>query len=156
MAALPHQRRSQQVMRLPVDHLVASLILVNGERVDAILFLPPGEEVARALTEGDPFLPVALAKGIRLVARTAIACIGIPAAPPKAAHDGDLPTERQVATVMLRGGAALEGELRWTGGFGANRTCDYLNEAASHVELHASDTTWYVAKSQIAWVEEAA
>jgi hypothetical protein len=153
--AAPHQRRSQQIMRLPVDHLVASLIFADGERAEAILFVPPGEDVARTFAEGDPFVPVALAKGIRLVARTAIAGIGIPVAPPALARDGDLPIERQTATVKLHDGTTLDGELRWTARPGNNRTRDHLNESAAYLELHTKETTWYVAKSHVAWVEEA-
>ena len=60
----------------------------------------------------------------------------------------------QAATIHLRSGATLEGELRWTAAIGQARTADHLNGDAETIELHAPNTTFHIAKAQIARVEE--
>ena len=146
----PDRPRSQQIMRLPVDTVAASIILDDGERFDAMLFLPPGDTVVRLFVDGDAFLPVAFRDRIRLVARAAISALTVAAEP----HDNDLPHEQQKATVRMRSGAMVEGELRWVGPHGRRRTVDFLNEDEAHIVVHGPGVTTYVRKAHVAWVEE--
>lgn len=140
-------------MRLPVDHVTASLILHDGDRSDVVLFVSPDEDIVRILGAREPFLSMMRAGKIALVARAAIAALGLPAIP--AIHqDGDLPVETQLASVRLRSGHVLEGELRWTGPAGAQRTSDFLNGDEPYIKVYANDTTHYVIKHHIAVVEE--
>ena len=144
--------RSQPIMRLPVDRVSAQLTLHDGERFEGILFLPGGEQVPELLSEGEPFIPVGHGNTVRLVARSALACIAIPSRPDLA--DADLPIERQQATIRLRSGAVVTGELRWTAPPGWRRTGDHLKDSARHVTVHGGGITTFVAKAHIAWVEE--
>ncbi len=146
-------RRSQVIMRMPVDHVAAALILHDGERFDGVLFVSPSEDIARVLAAKEPFMPVVRNGRVCLIARTAIASIAMPVSqePPK---DDDLPLEKQAATVKLRSGVLLDGELRWTGSAGQLRTADHLNSSDLHLELHSATTTYYVVKHHIALVEE--
>jgi hypothetical protein len=146
-------RRSQQIMRLPVDDVYATLVLHDGDRSEVILFVSPDEDIEHVLGAREPFLPVVRNGTIALVARGAIAAVGIPSVT-VLPIDGDLPVERQGASVRLRSGVTLDGELRWTAPAGAQRTADYLNADEPIVKVHAGDTTYYVVKSQIAVVEE--
>jgi hypothetical protein len=154
-----NMRRSQAILRLPVDNVLATLILHDGERCDVLLFVPPGETIGHLVSPGDPFVPMIKNARFCLVARTAIAVLGVVTGSETATSgddDGALPVERQRARVRLRGGTALEGELRWTGPEGRKRTADYVNDTAAFFVLHAGDppTTFYVAKAQVATVEE--
>lgn len=147
-------RRSQAILRMPVDYVDATLILHDGDRAEVIFMLPRGEDVARLVSEGDAFIPVMRNARICIVARTAIACIGVPAAAAPRADDG-LPVEKQRATVKLRSGMMIEGELRWTAPAGKERTADHLNNNdAPYVVVYATDTTYYVIKAHIATVDE--
>lgn len=149
----PNVRRSQAILRMPVDFTDASLVLHDGERSDVIFFVPPGETLARLVSAGDAFLPVMRNAKITIVARAAIAAVGV-ATKPAAASDGDLPCERQRAAVKLRSGTLLEGELTWTIVSGKQRTADYLNSDSPYFELHAGDTTYLVIKAHVATVQE--
>lgn len=146
-------RRSQVILRMPVDHVAAALILHDGERFDGILFISPSEDIARVLAAKEPFLPVVRNGRVCLIARTAIASIGVPASL-VVPQDGDLPVEKQMSSVKLRSGVVLEGELRWTGGAGQSRTADYLNTEDVHFEVHTETTRYYVVKHHVALVEE--
>lgn len=140
-------------MRLPVDHVTASLILHDGDRSDVVIFISPDEDIARILGAREPFLPMMRAGKFALVARAAIAALGIPTIPtlPK---DDDLPVETQVASIRLRSGHVVEGELRWTGAPGSQRTADFLNSDEPYIKVHTVTTTYYVVKHHIALVEE--
>ena len=151
-------RRSQAILRLPVDHVTAILILHDGHRSDVLLFIAPGEDVTDLLSPGDPFVPMVRNARFCLVARDAIAALGVPiSARAEPDDDGDsLPVERQDASVQLRSGVVLDGELRWTAPEGERRTADYVNDALPFIAVHATDadTTYYISKAQIATVEE--
>ena len=140
-------------MRLPVDHVTASLVLHDGDRSDVVIFVSPDDDIARILTSREPFLPMMRAGKIALVSRAAIAALGLPSVPsiPK---DDDLPVETQLATVRLRSGQLIEGELRWTSPPSSQRTADFLNSDEPYIKVHAAATTYYVVKHHIALVEE--
>lgn len=148
-----NQRRSQVILRMPVDHLNASLILHDGEHIDVVLFISPSDDIARVLGSSEPFLPVVRNGRVVLVNRSAIASLGVPAVP-VIPQDGDLPIERQPALIKLRSGATLEGELQWTGPAGRQRTADHLNADDMFFKIHTADRTHYVVKSHVAMVEE--
>lgn len=145
-------RRSQMILRIPVDQVAATLTLHDGERIEAQLFVRPGEDVAAMLASGPMFVPVRQTDGIRLIARAAIACMCVAAYHHRAS---DLPEETQKAKIKLRSGAVIEGELRFIAPPGQRRTVDHLNDTAEYLALHAIDTTTYIVKHHIAWVEEA-
>jgi hypothetical protein len=148
-----NQRRSQVILRMPVDHLNASLILHDGEHIDVVLFLSPSDDIARVLASNEPFLPMVRNGRVVIVARSAIASLAIPTVPP-IAQEGDLPIEKQPALVKLRSGATIEGELQWTGPAGRQRTADHLNADEMFFKVHTEDKTHYVVKSHVAMVEE--
>ncbi|HUQ04557.1 MAG TPA: hypothetical protein VM261_18780 [Kofleriaceae bacterium] len=153
MSGEPNMRRSQQIMRLPVEDVYATLILHDGERSEVILFVSPDEDIERVLGAREPFLPVVRNGKVALVARRAIAALGVSTVA-ETPVDGDLPVETQHASVRLRSGATLEGELRWTAPAASKRTADYLNADEAFVKVHTPETTFYVVKDQIALVEE--
>ena len=153
MASVPPMRRSQVIMTLPVDHVTASLILHDGDRADVVIFVSPDEDCARVLSAREPFRPMIRAGKMALVARAAIAAVGLPSVT-AIATDGDLPIETQKAMVRLRSGHLIEGELRWTGASGAQRTTDFLNSDEPYIKVHTATTTYYVVKNHIALVEE--
>lgn len=153
MASIPPMRRSQVIMRLPVDHVTASLILHDGDRSEVVIFVSPDEDIARILGAREPFLPMMRAGKFALVARAAIAAIGLPNIP-SIPHDDDLPVETQMASIRLRSGHLIEGELRWIGPAGSRRTADFLNSDEPYINVFAGNTTYYVVKDHIAVVEE--
>ncbi|HEY0195675.1 MAG TPA: hypothetical protein VGC42_31390 [Kofleriaceae bacterium] len=148
-----NMRRSQAILRLPVDSMTATLTLHDGERSDVLLFIPPGEAIAALVSPGDPFVPMIKSARFCLVAREAIAALGVTSTP-EVADETTLPLERQRARIRLRSGTELEGELRWTAPEGERRTADYVNDDQAYVVLHAGDTSYYVRKAAIATVEE--
>lgn len=140
-------------MRLPVDHVTASLVLHDGDRSDVVIFVSPDEDIARVLGAREPFLPMIRAGKLALVARGAIAALGLPSVP-VAPKEDDLPVETQLASIRLRSGQLIEGELRWTGPANSQRTADFLNSDEPFIKVHAAETTYYVVKQHIALVEE--
>lgn len=138
-------------MRIPVDHVPATLILHDGTRLEIIMFVPPGEQVADQLCSGSAFLPIRHDGKIRLVAREIVACITVGGAP---VANADLPEELQRVAVRLRSGATIEGELRWTAAVGKSRTADHLNETTPHITVYGAGTVSHVAKRHVAWLEE--
>lgn len=147
-------RRSQAILRMPVDQIDVVLIAHDGTRFEAMLFVPPTDAIEEMLaSRGARFLPAIIAGKVQLIARETIAAIGVQSV--IAMHqDGDLPVEVQAATVHLRSGTALEGELRWTAAIGQSRTADHLNAEAETIELHAPSVTFHISKAHIARVEE--
>jgi hypothetical protein len=143
--------RSQAILKMPVDYVDATLILHDGDRSEVIFLLPPGEDLARVITEGDAFIPVMRNAKICIVAREAIAAVGMSST----VEDEDaLPTDKQRVTVKLRSGMMLEGELRWTLVDGKRRTADHLNGDALTIELRAVDKSYFIVKSHVAYVQE--
>ncbi len=146
--------RSQAILRMPVDYVDASLIHHDGERSEVIFLLPSGEDVARVITEGDAFIPVMRNAKICIIARESIAAIGLPLRA-QTALEQEMPTETQRAAVKLRSGMLLEGELRWTTVYnGENRTADFLNSDARTIELRTADTSYFIVKAHVSYVEE--
>ena len=111
------------------------------------------EDITRVLAAREPFLPMVRAGKVALIARAAIAAIGLPATP-SIHRDGDLPVETQTATVRLRSGQIIDGELRWTGPASSQRTADHLNSGEPFLKVYTASTTYYVVKDHIALVEE--
>jgi hypothetical protein len=145
--------RSQAILRMPVDYIDATLIHHDGERSEVIFLLPPGEDLARLMTEGDAFIPVMRNAKICIVARDSIAALGLPLRA-LTTFEEEMPHDTQKAVVKLRSGMMLEGELRWTLEDGKQRTADFLKSGSLHVELRTTDKSYYVAKSHIAYVQE--
>lgn len=148
-------RRSQAIQRLPVNSVLAKLILHNGERSDVLLFIPPGEDITGVVSPGAPFVPMIRSAQFCLVARDVIAALGVVVGA-ELADDEALPIVHQRARITLRSGTALDGELRWVSLDGHKRMSDHFNEAGAFLVLFATEsrTTYYVAKAQIATVEE--
>lgn len=146
--------RSQAILRMPVDQIEVVLIGHDGTRSDAMLFVPPTDAIEQMLdARGNRFLPTIMGGKVQLVARDAIAALGVQSV--IAMHqDGDLPVEVQAVAVHLRSGTVLEGELRWTATIGQARTADHLNGPSETLELHATNLTFHIAKGHIARVEE--
>jgi hypothetical protein len=145
--------RSQAILRMPVDYVDATMIHHDGERSEVIFLLPPGEDLARLMTQGDAFIPVMRNAKICIVARDSIAALGLPLRP-LTPFEEEMPHETQKAMIKLRSGMMLEGELRWTLDDGKQRTADFLKTDGLHVELRTADKSFYVAKSHIAYVQE--
>lgn len=124
----------------------------DGKRFEVEMFMRLGEDLEQFLEDGQPFLPVVREGRVCLIARAAIACIGVPLRP--RLLDDELPVEEQRALVELTSGVRLDGRLQWTSAHGRQRTIDYLNEAAPYLAMHMPNATFYVAKTQIACVEE--
>lgn len=145
--------RSQAILRMPVDYVDATLIHHDGERSEVIFLLPPGEDLARVMTEGDAFIPIMRNAKICIIARDSIAALGVP---PRTVDELEaaMPHETQRVTVKLRSGMMLEGELQWTVVEGKQRTADFLKAEARYVELRTADKSYLVAKSHIAYVQE--
>src|SRR5689334_19217577 len=89
-----HVHRSQAILRMPVDYIDATLILHDGERSEVIFLLPPGEDLAQAITEGEAFIPVMRNARICIIARDAIAAVGVPPRVPSPLED-EMPSESQ-------------------------------------------------------------
>ena len=145
-------RRSQVILRMPVDNVVATMIAHDGTTADVMLFLPPTEDIGHVLAHGSAFLPMVKSGKLCIVARETIACFGVPALPAIPRED-DLPVEKQAVTITMRSGAKIEGQLFLTG-FGAQRTADFLNEAEPIFRAHGPATTYFVVKAHVAQVEE--
>lgn len=156
MAEDVNMRRSQAILRLPVDSVLATLVLYDGERSDVLLYVGPGEGVTHLLSPGDAFVSMIRDARPCLVARSAIAVISVVTGPERPDDDA-LPIQRQRARVRLRSGKVVEGELRWTACEGAGQTADHVNDPAAFLVLHATEarTVHYVAKAQVAIVEDA-
>jgi hypothetical protein len=154
-------RRSQAIQPLPVDSTLAKLVLHNGERSDVLLFIQPGEDITRLVSPGAPFVPMVRNAQFCMVARDAIAALGLVTGdgPSEADRDGlGLPMVHRRTRISLRSGAVLEGELQWIPIDDHKRIADHVNEPASFLVVHATEirTIYYVAKAQIAVVEELA
>lgn len=145
-------RRSQMILRMPVDNVVATMIGHDGTKADVMLFLPPTEDIGHVLGHGATFLPMVKSGKLCIVARDTIACFAVPELPVIPRED-DLPVEKQAVTVTLRSGATVEGELHLTA-FGVQRTTDFMNDAEPVLRVHGNATTFHVMKSHVAQVEE--
>lgn len=145
-------RRSQVILRMPVDNVVATMIGHDGTTADVMLFIPPTEDIGHVLGQGAAFLAMVKAGKMCIVARDTIACFGVPEVPAIPRED-DVPVEKQAVIVTLRSGATVEGEVALTA-FGTQRTTDLLNEPDPILRVHGAATAYYVAKAHVAQVEE--
>jgi hypothetical protein len=145
-------RRSQALLRLPVDQVSATMILHDGSRSDVELFLTGGETIEQVLGDGAAFLPVIRKGNVALVARTAIACLSV--VETRITSESELPAVTQRAHVHLNSGVVLEGELEWTAVAGRQRTADHLNDPSPLVALYDAGVTHHVVKAHVAIVEE--
>ncbi len=146
------EQRSQPLLRLPKNQTPAVLTLHDGERAQVFLFIAPGAKLTHLLDEDAKFIPMGFTTGTRLVAREAIAALGVHLL--HVSQEEELPGERQTAIIKLRSGALIKGELRWTAPEGRRRTLDYLNDDARYVCVHDTEHIIYVYKAHVASVEE--
>jgi hypothetical protein len=147
-------KRSQAILRMPVDMVDAVMILHDGDRSDVLLFVPPTEDVARVMSSGAPFLPVMRDASMCLVARDAIACLGVATAlAPKL--EEDFPAEEQKIKVTLKSGTILDGIMKWVPIATGRRTADHLNSDGAQIVVYAGERAWIIAKSHIAMLREA-
>lgn len=151
-----NMRRSQAILRMPVDSVLATLVLHDGERSDVLLFVGPGEGITDLLSGGDAFVATIRDARPCLVARDAIAVISVVIGP-EPPDDGALPIKRQRVRIQLRSGKLIEGELRWTACEGDGQTAGHVNDPAAFLIVHATEakTLHYIAKSQVATIEDA-
>ena len=149
-----NMKRSQAILRMPFDTVDVALIMHHGERFDGLLFVPPTEDIAKLVSEGPPFVSVVHGGIEHFIARTAIAGLGLPAdrAPQL---DEELGVQRQRATIKLRCGTVITGELRWVASDGQKRFIDALNADVSYLVVHAPEATYLVMKAHAASVIEA-
>jgi hypothetical protein len=150
----PNMKRSQAILRMPLDMVDVAVILHDGERFDGLLFVPPTEDIARLVSEGAPFVAVVRGGLEHFVSRTAIAGLGLPAdrAPQL---DEELGIQRQRSTIKLCCGTVITGELRWVGSDHKPRLAEALNTEARYLVVHATEATYLVMKPHIASVVEA-
>ena len=145
--------RSQAILRMPVDLVDATMILHDGESYDALLFIPPSEDVALLLIEGKQFVPVCLRGKEHMVARAQIACLGLaPDRAPKLSED--LPTVNQKVQIKLVSGVKLDGVLHWTAPPGQQRSSDYLDSESPVIHLYQPERVYVIAKAHVAMVTE--
>jgi hypothetical protein len=144
--------RSQPILRVPRDKTPAELTLDDGEQRYVLLYVAPGDTLARMFDETSPFIPVTDGAGTRFVARTSIACVTTHSA--RAGLDDFLPQERQAAVVKLRGGTTVRGELRWNPPLDRRRTLDHLNDDSRYFVVFDGDYVHFIAKSAVISVEE--
>ena len=93
-------RRSQVILRMPVDHVVATLMMHDGTKSDVVLFVPPTEDIGHLLSGGPTFLPTIKDGRIAIIAREAIASIGTPEVTVIPRED-DLPIQRHHGKLAL-------------------------------------------------------
>jgi len=147
-------KRSQAILRMPVDMVDATMILHDGDRSDVLLFVPPTEDISRMLCEGAMFLPVMREAAMCMVARSAIACMKVaPRLAPKL--EEDFPSEQEKVKVTLRSGVVLEGVMKWIPPVARQRTADHLNGETPIIVVYADDGAYLIVKSHIAMVREA-
>ncbi|MBA2538267.1 MAG: hypothetical protein H0V17_01420 [Deltaproteobacteria bacterium] len=147
-------KRSQAILRMPVDMVDAYMTLHDGDRSDVLLFVPPTEDLSRMLQEGDAFLAVMRDAAMCFVARTAIAClrVAIERAPKL---EEDFPAEEQRVKVTLRNGGVIEGVMKWIPFAARGRTGDHLNSDSPLLVITSGEHAHLIVKSHIAMVREA-
>lgn len=146
-------KRSQAILRMPVDMVDACMILHDGDRSDVLLFVPPTEDLSRMLCEGAEFLPVMREASMCLIARTAIAGLRVDLRrAPKLPED--FPSERQQVKVTLRSGAVIDGTMTWIPPASHQRTADHLNSDVPIIVVTTADHAYLIVKAHIAMVRE--
>ena len=147
-------KRSQAILRMPVDMVDAVMILHDGDRSDVLLFVPPTEDVARVMSSGSPFLPVMREASMCLVAREAIAALSVAVAHAPRLEE-DFPAEEQIVKVTLKSGTVIDGTMKWVPLATGRRSTDHLNSDCTQIVLYTGDRAWIVSKSHVAMVREA-
>lgn len=145
--------RSQKLLRVPRDKTPAELTLDDGERRYVLLYIAPGDNLARLFDDPRQFVPVTDGGGTRFIARASIACVTAHAS--RSGLDPDMPHERQATVVKLRGGTVVRGELRWTAPIERRRTLDHVNDDALFFLVFEGDYVHFIAKANVLGVEEA-
>ena len=147
--------RSQAILVMPVENVNAMLTLHDGERAEVMLFIPAGEDVSRIVRDGEPFVPVVWRGRVCLIARATIACVAVSTRLAGKVDDfEELPCEKQKASIKLRSGSIVEGDLRWIGPRERKRTTDHLNADAPYLVVYGNETIYFVVKAHIAMVTE--
>jgi hypothetical protein len=147
-------KRSQAILRMPVDMVDAHMMLHDGDRSDVLLFVPPTEDISHMLEQGSAFLAVMREAAMCFVAREAIACLRVAVRyAPKL--EEDLVAEEQKVKVTLRNGGVVEGAMKWIPFAGRGRTGDHLNNECKLLVITAGDQAYLIVKSHIAMVREA-
>lgn len=152
LGGTPRDDRSQPLLRVPRDKTPAELVLDDGERCYALMFVPPGDRISQVIEDTNAFVPVVVSSQTRLIARTAIACMTVHVM--HANIDTDMPVERQKAVIRMRGGITVRGELCWVAPAERRRTLDHLNDALAFLVVHEGDYVHYIAKTAVIGVEE--
>jgi hypothetical protein len=146
-------KRSQAILRMPIDMIDAHLIMHDGDRSDVLMFVPPTEDIVRVMTEGPAFVAIARGGMEAIAARDAIACIGVtPSFGPKL--DEDLPIVRQKVAVQLRSGVTLEGELRFVSFASERQLLDFMCTDAPCIAVFTDKTTYVISKAHVSSVIE--
>lgn len=145
--------RSQVILRMPIDSVLATLIGHDGKRSDVMLFVAGGEAIGTMLADDAPFVPLVDKGRVVVAARASFAAIGI-ARTDKAPDDDALPEVAQKVRVELLSGTVIEGTLRYVAEHGRERTSDHLNHAELHFELHDTSHTYFIVKKHVARVIE--
>jgi len=146
-------KRSQAILRMPVDLVDACMMLHDGDQSDVLVFVPPTEDISRMLCEGAAFLPVMREASMCLVARSSIACMKV--ATSKAPKLEDFPAEEERVKVTLRSGTVIEGMMKWIAPMGRQRTADHLNGDTPIIVVYVEAHAYLIVKSHIALVREA-
>jgi hypothetical protein len=147
-------KRSQAILRMPVDMVDACMYLHDGDTSDVLVFVPKAEDISRMLCEGSAFLPVMRDAAMCLVARSAIACMKVAARhAPKL--EEDFPSEQEKVKVTLRSGMVIDGLMKWIPPFERQRTADHLNSDTPIIVVHTGDEAYLIVKAHIAMVREA-
>lgn len=141
---------------VPVVRVDARLLTDDGQSHQVTVFLPPGEGLGHLLEGGSTFIPVSEEGRIRLRARATIVATAPrrqgSARPPRPCDE--LLTEARALRVTLRGGAVLEGTLRFHARPGHARTADLLNESAATFTLDVDGAEYAIAKAHVTCVDE--
>jgi hypothetical protein len=145
-------KRSQAILRMPIEMVDAEIILHDGDRAEVLLFIAPSEDIAWHLTQGPQFMPVGRGGVVSFVARAAIASLAVPAARAPQLEE-DLPALTQKVVVKLRSGVTLTGEVRWIGQTG-QRIAEHLNTDTPYLVVYVEEATFIVVKTHIASVTE--
>ncbi len=147
-------KRSQAILRMPVDMVDACMYLHDGDTSDVLVFVPKAEDVSHMLCEGSQFLPVMREAAMCLVARSAIACMKVSTKHAPKLEEG-LPSEQETVKVTLKSGMVIDGLMKWIPPYGHQRTADHLNSQLPIIVVHAGDDAYLIVKSHIAMVREA-
>lgn len=135
-----------------VEEVDVSLLLHDGSRRNVSLIVPAGQTMESLLLTPEPFLLVQDEGRTRHYARATLAMVEVETAPRSI---DSLPRNDCRVQVRLLSGVSIEGHMRWVPGVARHSASDVLCEPSSVLVVHAGAITCFIAKSHIAWVEEA-